>query len=538
MENLVIDPGYTTHVLGTIRSIIECKKILVFKKSSYDYPRLSLYNLDDFFRNYLMINNEDYSHRCLLLTRDNIDSDSPFHYDCLDNGRINGFDTIVYVSNISNTPIGFTEFVNAQGNISNYIDIFLKFNIDSSVVEISLINSLYKIKNSSLIKDKNFLGSELWNYTSSDIITKKIKDVYKSSKYTNHLSSYLSNVSKDNIYLNYGLINKNSESILLNLNKSTALGENFDNLEVGYLGDDLVVYAWYVDNEDNINFLVTSLTKNMMYNISESITTILPSYNESYSRTEILYFAGKYIVCALYKNNRSTYTIKLFDILKNDWLRETKEDNIIVDSQDQFTKIYELPDYRAISNFDFAIELIPSINDTFLDLKTYMEDNKLNLYRKIGEWFIIKNTIESSYIVTNMYCTIFMEPSDIEKLVVINNSALMLLEDDYYVVYYGTRQKEYKTERYKSKESGLSLLQEEFDFGTIYFCNYEREVYENYYRNHEIEIVNKGSKLSDTIFNFYRRQPIIDCLEVPDNIIGAVGGIIFYRTLENTIKFI
>ena len=216
--------GYTTHILSTIKSVTECKRILVYNRNSFindpNYSRLTLYNINEIFNNVLInssnMSNNGYNNNCLLINRridDEEDmSNNPFPYVCNNLRTPNGFNIIIYLSNVDSSPVGYTEFVNTQGRISDLIDIYLKFDINGINLEILISNSLYKIED-TLTKD--FIGTELNKYTSNFVIESDINNTLKDSKYTTHLSSYFNINCKDNIYLNDRFLNSDKKITLL-----------------------------------------------------------------------------------------------------------------------------------------------------------------------------------------------------------------------------------------------------------------------------------------------------------------------------------
>ena len=92
MATLLDNLGYNTYILKTIKSVTECKKIIVYNKKSFrgdnNYSRINLYNLTDiFYRVLCNINTSSgYDSRCLPLERDLPDPllfrEVPFEYVC------------------------------------------------------------------------------------------------------------------------------------------------------------------------------------------------------------------------------------------------------------------------------------------------------------------------------------------------------------------------------------------------------------------------------------------------------------------------
>ena len=546
--------GYNTYILGTIKSITECKRILVYNKNSFinysNYSRLTLYNLNDIFDAVLFNGNCSNEH-CLMLER-SLDgtedpSNIPFHYDC-DNGRTNGFNIIIYVKD-DDTPAGYTEFINTQGNISDSIDIYLKFTVEINKIEIGLTNSLYKIKGSL---QKDFLGTELSDYTSSKVVISDINELPRCSKYTSHLSAFLSEHSKDNVFLGDRLLTKDGNDLVLSklnllVNADLLEGETYDHLQIGYYGDDIVLYSWIniqdsdPNNYSGIYYKIVSLINRNVYkhtrNDVDGMVDTIPNYFNEISK-ELLYAAGRYLVFKI--NYRRNSIIKLYNTEEDVWV-DTKEDNVIVDPFDKRAIIYEIPKSTSIQSYDTALELIPELSNVYFDLKTFIyERRSLNIVRKIGDWFIFssKDGNKTYYIATNMFNVIYMTEYDYNNMVVINDNALLIKEENYYVLYYGIRKKTYYTEKARSLKYNSTMENTELSSGTeIMISNdSEKNDYTNIYNSSEIAIIGKSKFIYNTILNSFRRQPLSDII-VPGNIFGAIGGILYY-TKNNVINYL
>ena len=532
--------GYTTHVLSTIKSITECKRILVYNRNSFNTGRLTLYNINEIFYNILVdesnTSNYGYNDNCYIIDRRIDDEEdmtnNPFPYICSNLRTPYGFNIIIYLSNVDGSPVGYTEFVNTQGRISERIDIYLKFNIKGVELELHLSNQLYKRKD-SLTND--FIGTELNKYTSNFVIENDIKKILKDSKYTTHLSTYLNEKGKNNIYLNDRFLNSEKNMIKLNLknNFDFGLSMEFEKQQMTYYRDDIVVYSWKITEDNKIKYQIVSATNGQSY-IHDDFADTIEHMDEKVLSQEVLYCAGKYIVVKInYKNNY--YKIKLFDTENICWV-DTKEDNVIVDPFDKEAEIYELPISTSIQSLDTAYFLFPELVNIYLDLGNYINTSReLEVFRKIGDWIIIRNRSNNKtfYIATNMFSVIYMTKDDYDNMIVINDSTLLLVEEDYYVVYYGVRKKTYYTERARSLNTGIGLT----TYNNIKICDDgEAEDYIEIYNKKEVDIVFKESDLFSSIFNQYRKRPLSN-LVVPSDIVCALGGIIYYKE-NNKLSYI
>lgn len=541
--------GYTTHVLGTIRSVTECRRILVYNRNSFyndgRYRRLTLYNLIEIYNNVLVDRSNPitgYNENCCVINRSIVDEEdmtnNPFSYDCHNVNTPHGFNIIIYLNYVNDllSPVGFTEFVNTQGRISERIDIYLKFNVTSIQLELRISNSLYGIRDTLT---KNFIGTALNEYTSNFKIDDDIKRVSKDSKYITHLSAYLNKLGKNNIYLNDRFLNSNKNLIKLDLieNFDFGLYTVFNERQLTYYGDDIVVYSWKYNENNQTLYQVVSATDGHSYLENNEMYGTVSNFDAGVTSQKVLYCAGKYIVFKVEYRNYNT-KIKLFDTEEKTWV-ETIEDNVIIDPFDKEAEIIELPKSDLIQDLDSAYFLLPSLVNIHLNLKEYIRISRgLEVVRKIGDWFIIKNKSNGKtfYIVTNMFSSIYMTEEEYKNMIIINSSSLLLKENEYYIVYYGVRNKTYYTEKARSLKTNIGLTTE--PNGGYLICNDdEAENYIDIYNRKEVDIVFKNSDLTSSIFNQFRRRPLKK-YTVPPDIIGAIGGIIYYKENNNKLNYL
>lgn len=535
--------GYNTYVLRTIRSVIECKKILVYNKNSFindsSIGRINLYNLEDI---YSRIKNDS---RCYPITRTLTDPDDyrevPFEYDC-SNIYTNGFDVIIYVGNDDN-PAGYTEFVNIQGRVSDYIRIYLYFEIDKNKITLELNNSLWRIRDT--IPNK-FIGKELNKFPSSQEVIDGILNIPKDQKYTSHLSEFLRPTNTSGIFLGSRTVLPSGSIVGIDFVKDINIldGEEYSNYQIGYYQDDIVLYSWiYLDDEIGYYYRITSLITQETYKhtvrVGYNVQDTIGRYNTSEISKDLLYCSGKYLVFRInYQTGRSE--IKLFDTTLDSWV-STKEPNVIVDPLDKTSKIYEIPKAQDIQSINTILDIIPEVSDIYLDLNSYIQLRRsLDLVKKIGDWFVLKILQNNStlYLFSCPSMSVYMSSDEYNKCIVINNNTLMILGENYYTVYHGPKKKIYYTEKAKCIVGNNILIDVDFFGDTIKMCNDENlEEYLNYYKKSEISIVLKNKPIYETILNSYRRQ-LLYSYEVPNNIIGAFGGIIFYMNQYNNINYI
>ena len=480
--------GYSTYVLSSIRAVTECKRILVYDKNSFignpNYSRINLYNLEDIFERVLYIGDGEYNSNCLVLNREftegNIEEESkevPFEYDC-ENGVIDGFNIIIYL-NSNNTPSGYTEFLNTQGKISKYVWIYLKFRVDINQIDLELNNSLYKVKNRL---DKNLIGSELWKFSSSQSIVEEANKIPKDQKYTTHLSAFIGSNNRSGVYMSNQVLLPSNSMITLDFIKDADIfcGEEYSNFQIGYYQNDIVLYSWtYIDSK--YYYRITSLLDQKEYKYTrqengEWVDTI-SKYSENEVSKDLLYCAGKYLVFEIIYQ---TYNIiALFDTSNDTWVK-LDSSNLIVDPLDKTSKIIQLPKATALQNYDTVLEYIPEIENTYLDIKQFVQiERSLNIIKKFGDWFFIR--YGNLVIASCMSFSVYMTETEARNCIVLNNNTILIPSDNYYTIYHGVRKKEYYTE----KARGASLIDLEIKPGvTIKFSSTQMEQYLDYYKKY------------------------------------------------------
>ena len=533
--------GYSTYVLGTIRAVTECERILVYNKNSFignpNYSRINLYNLEDIFERVLYLGNGEYNSGCLVLSRElsNPSEDSqnvPFVYECENDTTPDGFNVIIYLSR-DNNPTGYTEFLNTQGKISNYVWIYLKFKIDINQITLELNNSLYKVR--SRLGKESLIGPELWQFSSSQSIVERASKVRGDQKYTSHLSAFLENHNRSGIYMSDRTLLPSESMITLNLVKDIDIfdGEEYSNFQVGYYQDDIVLYAWTYSNM--YYYRITSLIDQTNYKYTrqedgEWIDTI-GRYDEREVSKDLLYCAGKYLV---FKILYQTYSIQaLFDTTLDTWLR-LESPNPIVDPLDKTLEIIELPKASLIQSYDAALEYMPGLENTYIDLRQHIQtERSLDVYKKVGDWYFIKwgDLVMASC----MSYLVYMTEDEARSCIVLGNNTILIPSDDYYTIYHGVRNKEYYTE----KARGTALVDLEIRPGvSIRYSSSQPREYLNYYKTSEIAIVHKSELVFESsILDSFRHQPLYT-YEVPERIIGGIGSLIFYINQNNEINYL
>ena len=521
--------GYNTYILGTTKSILMCLGIIVYNKSQLpsDIEKLSLYNIDQVYQK--VIQSGEY------LRLDRLSTEDPFIY-TNNNGVVQGFDTIIYLSNSDNTSIGYTEFLNIQGEDRN-INIQLAFNnVISGDLVIDLVNSLTQLKNNPTVST-DFIGKELNQYPSAKNIHDDISNsTWNSPKYTSNLSSiYKSNTQ--NIFLGYGLL-KGTQLIKLDLSKNMVVDPyefGFTNYLFGYYEGDIVVYLW-----KGLDYTIYSITKRNRYN--NPITYInsgvgyatIPNYSTTENtQQKISYFAGKYAVVELSGSENST---QIYDTMSKGWLK-LNSPNFIIETTNLKNRIVELP---IITNYNNVFDYLPDISNIYLNLYEYTRTNSLNISKKVRNWYVIRRKRDKINIYSGMSKTLFC--SDQEEPIIINDQIIMIRTKDeennldYYTVY-NENQKTYYSEKARVIIEGGKL---EFNSSLgIMFCNggSRDEEYKSLYNTKEIKIIDSGETLNNSYFVRFRRNILPENITTIPEIVGAIDGIIFYKN-QNYINYL
>jgi hypothetical protein len=449
-----METGYKTHVSCLATSVITSKKIVLFRRDeNYGTSFISIANLAEIYRK---------------LTIYSVVEKSDDHFECRDIQ----FDIIIYLDE-DGVPVGFTEFHTIQGLLGKTINIYIEHTIEGIAIDVSIVNSLENLPERSFLE----------NYINMEVARTEIKRIPKYSKYTNNLYS-------GNIYLGYGFLSKNRE--LKKLPRITdIILDLYDNTSIGYCGDKLAIYTW---NESS--FKIISLeTGDDIYSGSRFNFTEKNSFGVIKEReTEILYGAGKYLVCRIESGVGNIRTI-LFDAERNKYLNYSPG-SMIVDPSDKKGKILS---FEPIDDYNSIVKVIPELSSTYFDLKKFVEDNifnytYLNLERKIGDLYCFRYIDaynNTSYIISNVYFSTVLSDQDYSNCVFINENSFLVEKEDKYI---------------------------------LYNVDGEQEFEKN------IEIYNSP-------LNNYRKLDLSGNYAIPGRILGAVSGLIFYLR-NNKINYL
>lgn len=490
--------GYSTHILGTVRSVMSCLGIILYDKYGISdgnkYKRISLYNLDEM---YDLVMSGDH----LELTREN--TDDYFRY-LHENGHIDGFNVIIYINPSDGSPIGYTEFTNTQGEKRD-TNIYLKITASVEDFDVVLNDNLDNVKQAK----KTYVGNELKDYTGSKTIQDDLKEVQGGNKHYTKLLSQASE-TQDSILLDCGTVTKMgySDSLGLmklslerNLNYSPQIYD-FTNFGISYYGDDIVLCTW-----KNTNYCVSSLTQRNCFGdlikYTKSNTGYFTLPIDSYTNT-IDHVAGKYIICKSSLNGSSI--MRAFNIEKRDW-ETTQNPTLFVDPLDKSGKLYSIP--RSIKPGDFY-KYLPELKNIFYD---YKENEYIKVLRKIGNWFVLRvNRGDTSLIlVTGTALTLYLTEEQLEDLLFFDDNTLILNSESYYIIYQGI---------------GRTLCTEE---ASEFLGDIDTESIK----------VSKTSELYTTPFNSLRRNHYpTEVQGIPEFVSGFLGHLFYVNKNNYIINFL
>lgn len=534
--------GYSTYVIGTSNNAASSLEVVLYNKSDWTtspkLPKISLYNMSQVYS--VLMNNEEGNTKYLRLVRES--PEDPFTYDS-DNGVLeNGFTVILYISDIDNSPVGYTEFLSSQGTI-NSLDIYTSFNSSvSDFIRLELNNSLGQLRNNSTV-EKDFSDTEtIYKYTPPQEIKDQLKFSPVYPRYTSHVYHVLSN-NYMNLKTDSGFVNLKFGAGKLSLNNNINIdpyGHNYTSHQIGFYGSDIVLYSWSGDR-----YTIQSLIQRTRFNNPVIYTTDngldYNIFKELGTSRIILYFSGRFIV-TMTTNYPST--LELYDLERKIWI-EPKYTNFYLDTLDPRSIIKSTPSNVSLSNIT---TYIPEIRNVFLNLDTFSMFSNLCVVKKVGDWYVFRERISSSQDFFTYSCidkavhTVKLK----ENPMPINNSLLMIhtVDEknslDYYTIYY-TPGIEYYTEKARAAKGNETLENIDSELGILFYDSGDEETerYREYYRSGKIKVVHTKDGIFGNIFENFRRGYYTSALDsgVP-NIVATFYGIIYYLDNDGNLIYL
>ena len=485
--------GYSTHILGTVKSVMSCLGIILYDKSKISdgnkHKRISLYNIDEIYK--LVIDSDNY----LELTRETAEEDDYFKYSH-ENGRIKGFNVIIYISPVDGSPLGYTEFTNTQGEQRD-TNIYLELKADIQDFDVRLNNNLDNVEYAK----KEYLGDELKNYTSSKVILEDIKKLEGGNKfYTKFLSQ--ASMTSNSVFLDSGLVTELKSIgdlgfVKLGIEKGmnySPFDYDFENFGISYYGDDIVLCAW-----TDLNYCITSLTQKnsfgelIRYTKSNTGYFTLPG-----DVKKIDYMSGKYIVC----DDDS----KVFNVENREWLKLSYP-RAIVDTLDKTNYLYQLPSSMQSSSF---YKYMPELKNMYYD---YKDREYIRVRRKVGSWFVLDVMRDSNelILITGLTSCLYITPDQLKDVIFFDDNTLILNTSNAYKIYRGVKRTWYSDDANKLL-TGKS--------GTY------------------TESVRKTADLYSTPFNDLRRGVYPETTGIPNFVAGFLGHLFYVDKSKHIINYL
>ncbi len=272
--------------------------------------------------------------------------------------------------------------------------------------------------------DKLKIGTESYNYTSLEEVKKVTKDDF--AKLCNYTTSVEDSKKNGSVIFN-GLFNSRFGK-LNHLDFSTGFQmidadeKGFDYYFISVYRDDVALYAWRFNSDNNIELRIVSLSRQNLFGQPALLTRKNGGYTildcKDYNPSSVRYCAGKFLVINC-KNNK--YIV--FNIETNTVVGESSEtDNYIIDSYDNTAKIVKedlLLNYPEINELQEKIEFVG------------------NVYIKCGNW-IISKTDSNRLCCQSHYINKIVDIGS--KYFLINEQNLLVYKDNTWILYQGKKE--------------------------------------------------------------------------------------------------
>ena len=584
--------GYSTQALGSVKSLIDSKKIVVYNRFNLgaEYRNINIYNIDSIYEKVKdPISVSGYVLPVYIYSEiDKVIVDSshpelsyfPFLYESLRFSNIpnnsyldRGFNVIIYL-NAYSEPLGYTEFTSSQG-INNDVQIYISLtsSLEKLETNIEIDFSLQKVKGTKTIPRNTVESSprNLYNYAT----VPEIKELVDGISSRNYLSSTTasSQYGKKSILHSPGIfsvIPKESgqssyvkNGVGINLNINPYLYSGFDTYNLGFFNSMLSFYSFDQDEKRFSIYSISDSSLNMFSSATPLTEITIDGYTSlpsppSTSISKILYGAGPNLVC---KDINGSYMI--FDILTGKWRNETYEYGVFINPFDKQARIRRRPTKQL--SLPTLMEVYPELANTYyVDFENqsceFNPDHSYFVERIIGSWIILKESWyylgqEINYFsISSPNMIIYLREEELDDIKFINDSAVMIRnsynreDHDYYTLYTASdRHKYYTTEWFNSGErdmvydiNSLKIANVTFPATYVYLMNnvYMTDrskiaIRKIYYDSGEIKKVDLELPASKGPLNLFRKGlvPVSDegnYLESLPNIVDCFGGFIFY----------
>ena len=496
---MVTNKVYNNYFSGSVLQISECLEIILYNSSSFT-ELLSLYNLDSFYLKNLVRTSDKY----VRLYRDTAWTESggervivPFEYKKY---LEKGFNVIVYISNVSSKPIGYTEYVNTQG-----VGLTLGITIEVNQILKGELGVILENKLVGNNLNRKFQGKEPYEYATAKDVTER--------EYRNLFTSDVERTQSDIYSMIMGIsgIMTKSGGWKLWVRKNIAIDSTMIGSNICFYRGDIVLSSWKNDTYEIVPLIRTS---------GAAWGTITGSTGGiGIKRIEGRYF---------YDTEGNLRDIDTLEKV------EKKCKTQFVDFLDKHCRVYDLPAFYTSS---MIFKYIPEINNIYLDLNNYLKSSSIVIHSKIGSWFILERDYGGASIYTAVSSTssIILTEEDLERAIFVGDQTMILKEEGdnnhsgYYSIY-NTFGKELITERARVilYNGRLGWWNDQFKFCFLDTGEDDTHFEEYYGDNGLVPIVYVYEDLGGSALGKYRRNTYPMSDGIPD-VIGSYGGLIFYR---------
>lgn len=320
----------------------------------------------------------------------------------------------------------------------------------------------------------------------------------------------------------------NLKASRLKIRPNLKIPEYYTQFQVGYYQGDIVLYAWNRTGD----FTIYSLTRTLGDIFGDSSLDNSPypytSPRESVSDTEIYnipgvkisYFSGRY---AIVLNDLGEEL--LFDTTS--WKYINPGLSFLVDRFDVRERV-RFYNTALWTSFGKCIETIPELSDTYINSKVAIFSNLgMSVSCKFGDWIKFYYPVGNGYyLYSNMSKAVLT--SSLDKVIVINDQVLLVFDGAGYTLY--------DSPGYYISESAAKGLFKGKDLVSpeLYGTGTKWSIEKN--KKFTISSEEHPCTLASSPIAPFRRGLLPKTL-TGLNLIGAIGGIIFYRQ-ENTINYL
>lgn len=551
-------------LVGT-ENLTSSEKILLYNTNTFKNESLinllGLPRIDD-----ISIESVDNILESLLLSTYYHPLEKPFTYinDRDDPLTGQGFDTIIFMRD-DNSPLGYAYLGKEYGN--TYTSKRITYVVDKVKISILGEGESLKIGDSVVKFDMGILRQN----PRTDNVKKIPKKYTGFGNYGSYIKDFIAGNKKDILtesrYIKY---EEYSGTLSLNTIELPIEYTDFNNAQVGFYQGDPSLYIWNNQGEYSIFSLTEEVHFNDTIKILKSYTLAKPGISKSEiyklpdlgnESQKIMYFASQYCIV---ESDEEHYVLDIprqsspddgprnkgwlitgrkiipdvyryFTSGPDGWIETSpNSDAILFDSLDVATgsnvKVNEWdPIYlknfvidqslRARicevgslgwRNYQEALKNIGNLCNTEIDSRELVESG-CTVIKKIGNWFVFEIPTTDTYVYSNMTQTVeFLRTED---PIVVNDEVILCSYDDKKYTLFDSPGK-YISKKYYNKfgtKKGYSLPKKS--------CTLLNPI-----------------DLQKSFFSAFRRNVLPNDLS-DFKIIGALGGIIFYRT-RNTISYI